>query len=131
MTKADLKFTLQRASEAVRKRFSGAHSERASKDLVPVSLWASTGSLALDRAIAGKLPGGIPVGPKHGWVSHFFGDPSIGKSALLDYLLKSVLDLSGAGMVSETEGSRLEHFAKAWLRHVGRGLKIRKIKSDT
>jgi len=46
-------------------------------------------------------------------VSHFFGDPSIGKSAFLGYLIKGELALGGAALVSETEGSRLRHFAEA------------------
>src|SRR3990172_12807154 len=97
---------MDRASAAVRKKYGGARSERAARELEPAGLWASTGSAVLDRAIAGKLPGGVPMGPNRGRTVHLYGDPSLGKSLLLDHVMKSVLDLGGVALVSETEGSR-------------------------
>jgi len=113
-TKVDQRKLIERASAAVKKRYGGKiSSERASVDLVFPTLWASTGSLALDRAIAGRLPGGVPMGPKRGKTVHVFGDPSLGKTLLLVMLLKGVQDLGGFGLVSDTEGGWDPHFATA------------------
>lgn len=116
MNKSDSRKLIERASAAVRKRYGdNVPSERASVDLVALedSVFVSTGSLALDRAIAGRIPGGIPVGPKRGRVVHIFGDPSLGKTLLLDMLLMGCQVIKGLGLVSEVEGSRDPHFAKA------------------
>ena len=44
---------------------------------------------------------------------HIFGDPSLGKSLLLNQIMLSVQKQGGIGLISETEGSRDVHFAKA------------------
>lgn len=105
---------VSQATAAVQKRFAGKIPTRtAADDLVLPSVWASTGSLVLDRAIAGKIPGGVPMGPHRGRVVHIFSDPSLGKSLLADQVAKAVEDLGGVTLVSETEGSRDPHFPQA------------------
>ena len=77
-------------------------------------MWASTGSLVLDRIIAGRVPGGIPFGPKRGKVVHVFGKWSLGKSVLVDMVGANIQkQLKGLVLISETEGSRDPHFANA------------------
>lgn len=113
VTKAEREKLTRQASAAVRKAYGEGSSERAIKVLAYPSLWASTGSLALDRAIAGQVPGGVPMGPRSGRVIHVFGDPSLGKSVLVDQLVLSVQRIDGYSLISETEGSRDPHFADA------------------
>jgi recombination protein RecA len=85
----------------------------ARKMLSAPKLWISTGSFALDYALRWKAPGGIPMGPTNGRVIHIFGDPSLGKSVLIDHLVKNTQEIGGYTYVSETEGSRDLHFAEA------------------
>jgi len=102
------------AAKAVRKKFKGAITDIASKALEFPSVWASTGSLSLDRLCAGFNPGGLPMGPRYGRVIHIAGEWSTGKSLILDHMFKSVLvDLQGLAKCTETEGSRDPHFANA------------------
>lgn len=99
--------------KAVEKRFKGhIVAGQASEVLKDVNAWVSTGSLALDRICVGKNPGGLPVGP-HGRIVHLAGDWSTGKSVVLDHLFKSVQDMGGLALCSETEGSRDFHFLRA------------------
>ena len=113
MKQADLRMLIKTAATAVQKQYPSSLTMIAAKDLVPVSEWASTGSVALDRAISAKCPGGIPIGPKRGRVVHLYGDPSTGKSLILDVLFASCQAQGGVCIVSETEGSRDPHFAAA------------------
>lgn len=113
MAKADVRKLIARATAAVKKKYSGALPAVAADDLVGVGLWASTGSLALDRAIARTVPGGVPLGPKRGRVAHIFGDPSTGKSLILGHLFKSAQDLGGICVCSDTEGTWDPHFPEA------------------
>lgn len=99
----------QEASAAVRRRFKDSISQRADEALAFPSMWFSTGSLGLDRILRGANPGGIP-GRR---VTHIAGDPSVGKSVILDHVLLSCQQQGGIGLVSETEGTRDPHFAHA------------------
>jgi recombination protein RecA len=102
------------ASAAVRKNYRGNASDTAAKELELPSVWASTGSLSLDRLITGLNPGGIPIGPTMGRIVHLAGDWSTGKSLILDHVFKSVIvDHNGLAVCSETEGTRDLHFANA------------------
>lgn len=100
---------LEQASARVHRAHKTGLSERASTALALPSLFASTGSLVLDRISAGKNPGGLPFGR----VIHMPGKYSTGKTLILDHVLKSVIRMGGLGNVSEAEGSRDPHFAKA------------------
>ena len=110
---ADAGLLIARASEAVRKRFKTGYSMSAEQALETPSVFASTGSLALDRLCAGRNPGGVPIGPTQGRVVHIAGEWSTGKSLLLDHLFLSNQLLGGLNLCSETEGSRDTHFAHA------------------
>jgi len=111
---ADYRKTLiELASTAVEKRFKkkgGVAIETASDSLITPSLWVSTGSLALDRVCRGFNPGGIPVGPKRGRLVHIAGKWSTLKSLILDHLFKSVQELEGIAVCTESEGSRDPYF---------------------
>lgn len=114
MTSPDRRKLIERASAAVKKAYGAGRSVRASLDLAYPTIWASTGSYVLDRIIAGRVPGGIPFGPKRGKVIHAYGKWSVGKSVLVDMVAKDVQQkLKGLTLVSETEGSRDPHFADA------------------
>ncbi len=102
-----------RASAAVKKRFRDGYSMSAEEALETPSVWASTGSMPLDRVCTGWNPGGIPVGPTQGRTIHIAGDWSTAKSLLLDGIFKSTQDLGGVCNCSETEGSRDTHFPRA------------------
>ncbi len=102
-----------RASAAVKKRFRDGYSMSAEEALETPSVWASTGSRALDRICSGHNPGGLPLGPTQGRVIHIAGEWSTGKSLLLDHGFKTTQDLGGLCLCSETEGSRDAHFANA------------------
>lgn len=105
---------LASAQAAVKKTFRGSVSDIATRALEFPSVWASTGSLALDRLCAGVSPGGVPMGKRAGRILHIAGEWSVGKSLLLDELFQSVIvDLKGLAKVSETEGTRDPHFANA------------------
>jgi recombination protein RecA len=84
----------------------------ASVDLVSVTQWASIGNLALDRIMGGGLPGGIPMGPRRGRVVHLAGDPSTGKSMLLDHIFLAVQKMNGVCLRTETEGTAEAHYAR-------------------
>lgn len=114
MDKDDRKRLIKLAADAVRKAHRGSISDVASRALEFPSVWASTGSLSLDRLCSGRNPGGIPMGPSMGRVIHIAGEWSTGKSLILDHMFKSVIvDLKGMAKCTETEGSRDPHFANA------------------
>lgn len=114
MAKDVRKDLIKAASAAVKKSFKGGISEVASKALEFPSVWASTGSLALDRLCTGMNPGGMPMGPTMGRIVHIAGEWSTGKSLILDHIFKSVIvDLKGLAVCTETEGTRDPHFANA------------------
>jgi RecA/RadA recombinase len=75
--------------------------------------WFSTGSLALDHALAGQLPGGIPVGRTTGRVIHIAGKRSTGKSWLVEHVFRSVVQAGGLCLLTETEAARDPYFAEA------------------
>ena len=105
---------IESAGAAVKKQFRGSISDVASRALEFPSVWASTGSLALDRLCAGTNPGGLPIGKRQGRIVHIYGEWSTGKSLLLDHLFYDVLvRLRGLAKCCETEGSRDPHFAQA------------------
>lgn len=101
------------AAAAVNQLYGAGRMGTAGKILTRPSLWASTGSYALDYALRWRAPGGIPMGPTNGRVIHIFGDPSLGKSVIIDHIVWGVQQLQGYTYVSETEGSRDLHFAEA------------------
>lgn len=101
------------AAAAVNQLYGAGRMGTAGKLLTRPSIWISTGSYALDYALRWKAPGGVPMGPKSGRVVHIFGDPSLGKSVLIDHLVKHTQMIKGYTYVSETEGSRDLHFAEA------------------
>lgn len=103
---------LTKAAEAVNKKFKSSPTERGSTALALPDQWVSSGSLSFDRLCTGYNPGGLPVGP-YGRVVHIPGERSMGKSLILDHFFKSVQDMGGIAIVSETEGSRDTHFALA------------------
>jgi len=105
---------IRSAAAAVRKEFKDGIADVGTRALEFPSVWASTGSLALDRLCTGMNPGGIPMGPRMGRIIHIAGLWSTGKSVILDHIFKSVLvDLKGLAVCSETEGTRDPHFANA------------------
>ena len=104
---------VERAAAQVHKHFTDMPSGSGLDELRYPTLWASTGSLALDRACRGINPGGVPIGPRQGSIIHLAGDWSTGKSLILDHLFKSVIEAGGIAVCSETEGSRNPHFAEA------------------
>ena len=112
MAKDNRRDLIKLAAQAVKKNFKDSVSGTADKELEFPGVWASTGSLALDRLCSGMNPGGVPMGPSMGRIIHIAGEWSTGKSLILDHLFKSVLvDLGGLAVCSETEGSRDPHFA--------------------
>lgn len=112
---------IDRAAAQVQKHFKDMPSGTGADELMYPSLWASTGSLALDRVCRGMNPGGVPIGPRQGSIVHIAGDWSTGKTLILDHLFKSVIEAGGIAICSETEGSRNPHFAEAI------GLDLRKV----
>jgi len=76
----------------------------------PVRNFISTGSVALDWAISGKLLGG---GLPSGRVVDFFGDPSTGKSLLIQHILKNTQNLGGIAILDDVEQAYDMFFAKA------------------
>ena len=105
---------IRAAAAAVKKSFRGSISDVASRALEYPSVWASTGSLALDRLCSGTNPGGVPIGPRMGRIVHIAGEWSTAKSLILDHLFRDVIvRLRGLAKVSETEGTRDPHFAEA------------------
>lgn len=112
---------VDRAAAEVKKQFKDMPSGSGIEELRYPTLWASTGSLSLDRACRGFNPGGVPIGPRQGSIVHLAGDESTGKTLILDHLFKSVIDAGGRAVCSETEGTRNPHFADAI------GLDLRKV----
>ncbi len=112
-SRAGVEALISKASDAVRRRFKTGYSMSAEQALETPSVFASTGSLALDRICSGSNPGGVPIGPTQGRVVHIAGEFSTGKSLILDHMFKSVQDMGGLCLCSETEGSRDTHFARA------------------
>lgn len=110
---------LQAGAAAVKKYFRKDYSELADEALEFPSVWASTGSLSLDRVCSGRNPGGVPMGLRYGRMLHIAGEWSTGKSLILDHMFQSVLrpaaegGLEGLAVCTETEGSRDPHFAQA------------------
>jgi RecA/RadA recombinase len=105
---------IKAAAAAVRKNFKDSASGTADKELEFPSVWASTGSLSLDRLCSGMNPGGVPIGATMGRIIHIAGDWSTGKSLVLDHIFKhTILDHAGLAVCSETEGTRDPHFANA------------------
>ena len=105
---------IRAAADAVEKKHKGllaGSAEELLQEREP-TVFVSTGSYALDRICAGKLPGGLPLGPLQGRVIHVAGSWSSGKSLLLDHLFKSTVDAGGLALCSEAEGSRVAYFAK-------------------
>lgn len=110
----DRKSLLKDAQAAVKKAFKGSISDVAAKALEFPSVFASSGSLALDRLCSGRNPGGLPIGESQGRIVHIAGEWSTGKSLLLDHWMQDVIvNLKGLAKCSETEGSRDPHFANA------------------
>lgn len=110
----DRKKLMGLAQAAVRKSFRGSITDVASKALEFPSVFASAGSLALDRLCAGRNPGGIPIGKRYGRIIHIAGEWSTAKSLILDHMFKDVIvRLKGLAKCTETEGSRDPHFANA------------------
>jgi len=104
---------INQASDAVATKFKDPFAAQVAEvALMLPTIWASTGSLALDALCCGKIPGGFPVG-EQGRVIHLAGEWSTGKSLILDHLFKSTIALGGFALCSETEGSRDPHFARA------------------
>jgi RecA/RadA recombinase len=108
----DLDKIIAQAAKLVEKKFKDVPAGLASTELVYPTGWLSWGSIALDRACRGHGFGGVPVAPQ-GRVIHLAGDYSTGKSVLLDHLFKSVQEMGGIGVCSETEQTRTPHFVQA------------------
>jgi len=105
---------IRSAAAAVKKAHKGSISDVASQALEFPSVFASTGSLSLDRLIAGFNPGGVPIGKRYGRIVHIAGEWSTAKSLILDHMFQDVLvRLKGLAKRTETEGSADPHFAKA------------------
>ena len=104
---------LKAASAAVKshKKLKNEPVDAGSELLEVPTLWVGTGSLALDRMLRGKNPGGIPVGPRYGRIVHIAGDWSTGKSLMLDHIFKNVIQMGGLAYCSESEATRDPQFA--------------------
>lgn len=63
--------------------------------------YLSTGNLALNYIISGKLDGGWPLGH----VSEIYGDPSTGKSYLVARAIAEALSLGGVAVLDDTENA--------------------------
>lgn len=105
---------IKQATAAVKKAYRGSITDVASKSLEFPTVFASTGSFALDRLLCGGNPGGVPMGRRYGCIIHLAGEWSTGKSVILDEIFRSVLvDLKGLAKCTETEGTRTPHFMDA------------------
>lgn len=105
---------IKSATAAVKKAFKGSILDVASRSLEFPSVFASTGSLSLDRLCAGGNPGGVAIGRRYGLIAHVAGEWSTGKSVILDQIFRSVLvDHKGLAYCTETEGTRTPHFMDA------------------
>ncbi len=103
MNQADRRKLVAAAAADVARAFPGSISVMADKDLTSANRWASTGSVALDRVLSRSYPGGLPTGPKRGRVFHLFGDPSTGKTVILDHMMLSNQRQGGHCLYSQTE----------------------------
>jgi len=74
--------------------------------LSKVKTWISTGSLALDRLMAGK---GVPCGR----VTEMYGPNHIGKSTLLDHMFAECQRMGGYGILLDIEGARDEAYTQS------------------
>lgn len=102
------------AAAAVKKAHKGSISDVANLSLEFPSVFASTGSLSLDRLCSGFNPGGVPIGKRYGRIIHIAGEWSTAKSLILDHMFLDVLvRLKGLAKRTETEGSADPHFANA------------------
>lgn len=111
---ADRKRLLALGQTAVKKAFRGQPTGLAKSEYEFPSVFASTGSLSLDRLFAGRNPGGAPIGKRFGRVIHLAGEWSTAKSLVLDHMFKDVVvNLGGLAKRTETEGSADPHFANA------------------
>jgi recombination protein RecA len=72
--------------------------------LPPVSGWVSTGSPALDRAVAGDLGAGLPLGR----ISEIYGTESVGKSTILEHVFRSARQAGGVVVDLDVEATRNE-----------------------
>ena len=105
---------IAQATAAVKKKYKGSISDVASRALEYPTVFASTGSLSLDRLCAGMNPGGVPIGEHYGCIVHIPGEWSTGKSLVLDHLFQDVLvRLKGLAKRTETEGTASPHFPEA------------------
>lgn len=102
------------AAAAVKKKHRGSISDVASLALEYPTVFASTGSLSLDRLCAGLNPGGVPIGEHYGCIVHIAGEWSTGKTLVLDQMFLDVLvRLKGLAKRTETEGTASPHFPEA------------------
>ena len=102
---------IRQAVAAVRKKNKKSTMGMASEMLKAPGVWVSFGAMSLDRVARGRNPGGVPSGPTQGRISHIAGAWSTGKSLILDHLFKSVQEIGGVAVCSETEATRDPHFA--------------------
>lgn len=76
---------------------------------IPVKEFLSTGSLALDWAISGKLQGGgVPLGR----LVEFYGDPSTGKTLLVGHLLAEAQKKGWLTFYDDAENALDKFFAE-------------------
>lgn len=114
MGRDERKDLIKLAQAAVKKNYKTSQTGVAIKEMETPSVWASTGSLALDRLCGGGNPGGVPIGPRYGRTIHIAGEWSTGKSLILDHMFRSTLvALNGLAVRTETEGTADPHFATA------------------
>lgn len=80
------------------------------RDAAQVVGWLDTGNYALNWAISGRFLRGYPLGHS----VEFFGDPSTGKSFLIDRAIAMVQAAGGVALLDDTEGAHnLEWMEKA------------------
>ena len=93
---------IELATRAVEKKFKDTPIGTGTEQLLYPTIWASLGSLSLDRVCRGHNPGGIPIGPKYGRIIHIAGDWSTGKSLRTRYLSFATSCLISINWVSES-----------------------------
>lgn len=73
----------------------------------PQLTYISTGNLALDWCLSGKvIGGGLPVGR----IVELFGDPSAGKSLILSHVFAETQKMGGVAILDDTENSHDPEF---------------------
>ena len=112
-TEEQLTEQIKEAARSVEKKYKDMPVGTGEDQLSHPEDWISLGALSLDRICRGRNTGGVPIGPRAGRIVHIAGEWSTGKSLILDHLFKSVQEIGGIGVCSETEGSRCPHFAQA------------------